>query len=85
MSSGRNTKKRASGFDKAVQDLTKELSPEAVQGLTSMVIEVASAYGYDDSTMIRRLKARLKAAARKKDSWARDVLQNLEGTGRVTV
>lgn len=87
MSNGRNIKKRSSvnGFDKAAQDLTKGLSPEAAQGLTSMVRDVASAYGYDDSTMIRRLKARLKQAARAKNSWANEVLKKLENPEGVTV
>lgn len=84
MSNGRNNQKRVSGFEKAAQDLTQGLSPEAAEGLTSMVTDVASEYGYDDSLMIRRLKARLKAAARKKGSWAVDVLQRLENPGEVT-
>lgn len=80
MSNGRNNKKRISGFDKAAQELTKGLPPEAVQGLTSMVKDVASTYGYDDSMMLRRMKSRLKTAAkRKKNSWASDVLKRLEG------
>jgi hypothetical protein len=87
VSNGRNTKKRsnAGGFDKAAQDLTKGLSPEAAKGLTSMVRDVASTYGYDDSLMIRRLKTRLKNAARGKDSWARDVLNRLENPEGATV
>ena len=84
MSNGRKIKKRASGFDKAAQDLTQGLSPEAAQGLTSMVMEVASKYSYDDSLMIRSLKNRLKAAARKKGSWAVDVLKRLEQAEEVT-
>lgn len=87
MSNGRNTKKRsnAGGFEKAAQDLTKGLSPEAALGLTSMVKEVARAYGYDDSLMIRRLKTRLKVAAQRKNSWAKDVLNRLENPEGATV
>ena len=79
MSNGRNNKKRISGFDKAAQALTKGLSPEAAEGFTSMVRDVAREYSYDDSIMIRRLKTRLKGAARRKGSWAHEVLAKLEG------
>lgn len=79
MSNGRKNKKRVSGFDKAAQVLTQGLSPEAARNLKSMVQDVASQYGYDDSLMIRRLKGRLRQAARNKGSWATDVLRKLEG------
>lgn len=81
MSNGRNNQKRSklSGFDKAAQALTKGLSPEAAQNFTSMVKDVAMEYSYNDSTMIRRLKSRLKAAARSKNQWAQEVLNKLEG------
>ena len=78
MSNGRNYKKRTSGFDRAAQALTQGLSPEAAQNLTSMVKEIAADCGYDDSAMLRRLKSRLRQAARSKDSWARQVLTTLE-------
>ena len=86
MSNGRNNKKRskASGFDKAAQDLTSGLSPEAAQNFTSMVKDVATEYGYNDSTMIRRLRARLNKAARAKNSWAHEVLRKLETADGVT-
>lgn len=86
MSNGRNIKKRSklSGFDKAAQDLTKGLSPEAAQNFTALVKDVATEYGHNDSTMIRRLKSRLKAAARSKNSWAREVLNKLENPEGVT-
>lgn len=86
MSNGRNNKKRStkSGFDKAAQALTKGLSPEAAEGLTSMVKDVATEYSYNDSTMIRRLKSRLKAAARSKNSWASEVLEKLKQAEGVT-
>lgn len=74
-----------SGFDKAAQALTQGLSPEAAEGFTSMVKEVAQEYGYNDSTMIRRLKTRLNQAARAKNSWAHEVLRKLEAPKRVAV
>lgn len=80
MSNGRyKTKQPHSGFDSAAQDLTKGLSPEAVQHFTSMVREVATEYSYNDSIMIRRLKSRLRRAARSKNAWASEVLSKLEG------
>lgn len=81
MSNGRNNKKRSklSGFDKAAQALTKGLSPEAAEGFTSMVKDVAQEYGYNDSIMIRRLRSRLKRTAQTKGSWAGEVLARLEG------
>jgi hypothetical protein len=78
VSNGRNTKKRVSGFDKAAQALTKGLPDEAAQNLTSMVKEIASECGHNDSVMIRRLERRLRQAARSKNSWARQVLTTLE-------
>lgn len=84
MSNGRNNKKRVSGFDKAAQALTKGLSDEAAEGFTSMVKDVAKEYGYNDSTMIRRLRSRLNQAARAKNSWAHEVLRKLENPGRAT-
>lgn len=72
--------KRISGFDRAAQVLTEGLSPEAADGFTSMVKEVAQKYSYDDSIMIRRLKSRLNRAAQRKDSWAHEVLVKMGGS-----
>lgn len=79
MSNGRNNNKRISGFDRAAQALTEGLSPEAADGFTSMVVEVAQQYSYDDSLMIRRLKSRLNRAAKNKGSWAHEVLKKMQG------
>lgn len=79
MSNGRNNRKPDSGFDKAAQALTQGLSPEAADGFTSMVKDVASQYSYNDSIMIRRLKSRLNRAARRKESWAHEVLAKMQG------
>lgn len=80
MSNGRKkTKKPRSGFEKAAQDLTKGLSSEAAENFTSMVRDVATEYSYNDSVMIRRLKSRLRQAARRKNGWASEVLARLEG------
>jgi hypothetical protein len=81
MSNGRNhkTKKPKTAFEKAALARTADLSPEAARNFTSMVKEVAAKYSYDDSVMIRRLMSRLKQAARRKDSWAHEVLNKLEG------
>ncbi len=79
MSNGRNNRKPKNGFDKAAQVLTQGLSPEAAERFTSMVVDVAQEYSYDDSLMIRRLKSRLNRAARRQNSWAREVLAKMEG------
>ena len=87
MSNGRNNNKKRSklsGFDKAAQALTKGLSPEAAQNFTSMVMDVATEYSYNDSTMIRRLRSRLNQAARSKNSWAHEVLEKLKQAEGVT-
>jgi phage protein D len=83
MSNGRKTikQKPKTGFERAALALTLGLSDEATNNLTTMVKDVASEYGYNDSVMIRRLNSRLRQAARTKAGreWAQEVLTRLEG------
>ncbi|AXH66310.1 hypothetical protein SEA_SATIS_151 [Streptomyces phage Satis] len=83
MSNGRKTikQKPKTSFERAALALTLGLSDEATNNLTTMVVDVAKQYSYDDSVMIRRLQSRLRQAARTKAGrgWAQEVLTRLEG------
>lgn len=79
------TKKKMSSFDKTAKALTRGLSEEATENLTSMVKDVATECGYNDSLMIRRLMARLNRAAKAKTSWANEVLDRMKSLEEATV
>jgi hypothetical protein len=73
----RNAKTKPSSFEQAVQRFTKGLSEEASQNLTSMVQDVATEFGYNDTMMRRKMMARLTHAAKGKKTWASEVLEQM--------
>lgn len=78
------TKTTMSSFEKTALKLTEGLSEEATKNLKSMVVDVATECGYNDSLMIRRLMARLNRAARAKANWANEVLDQMRKVEEAT-
>jgi hypothetical protein len=73
----RYAKTKLSSFEQAVQRFTQGLSEEASQNLTSMVKDVATEFGYNDTVMRRRLLTRLNHASKSKNTWASEVLEQM--------